>query len=212
MPTEEMIYRGLSSVLYQMQGLFTANDLMIMLVVLYTVTFLPLVLCFFRKRESVRFVSMIVFVIYLLGNLSLTLLNREAVTWSTLVLNPGNDLKNAFYLDLGVVGLVRELLDLNVQGALSQVHVESYFMAREVLLNILLYFPMGFLLPFVFKNLRGHIFFITLIGFLCSLATELAQLYFHLGVFQVDDILLNTIGTLIGALAGVILTAIWRIK
>ena len=212
MSAEELIYKGLSSALYQMQGLFTANDLMIMALVLFTITFLPLALCILRSRESVRFVSMIVFVIYLFGNLSLTILNRETLYSTALVLSPGSDLQNAFYLDLGVIGVIRDLLDLDFKGALSQIHVESSFMAREVLLNILLYLPMGYLLPFVFKNLRGHILLITLIGFLASCATEFSQLYFHLGVFQVDDILLNTIGCLIGALFGVVLTKIWRIK
>lgn len=212
MSVDERIYRGLSSVLYKMQDLFTAGDLLIMALVLFTITFLPLVLCVFRKRGSVRTVSMIVFIIYLFGNLSLTILNREVLSSEAIILTPGSDLQNAFYLDLGIAGVIRDIISLDFQGALSQIHVESSFMAREVILNVLLYFPMGYLLPFVFKNLRGHIFLITFIGFLCSCATESAQLYFHIGVFQLDDILLNTIGCFLGAVLGVILSRLWNIK
>ena len=84
-------------------------------------------------------------------------------------------------------------------------------MAKEVLLNVLLYIPMGYLLPFVWKKMR-HIWIITVIGFLCSCATEFAQLYFRIGYFQVDDIVCNTIGTMIGALIGVTMTTLWRIR
>ena len=37
-----------------------------------------------------------------------------------------------------------------------------------------------------------------LIGFLCSVATEIIQLVFHLGLFEFDDILNNTLGCFIG--------------
>lgn len=65
-----------------------------------------------------------------------------------------------------------------------------------VILNILLYLPMGFLLPLIMPKLRiGRV---VLIGFLASLLTETVQLVFHLGWFDVDDLINNTLGTLIG--------------
>ena len=77
-------------------------------------------------------------------------------------------------------------------------------------LNILLYIPMGYLLPFIIKPMRYSVLACTLVGFLCSCATEFAQLKWGLGFFQVDDIVNNTLGCLIGAIAGCMLSRLWR--
>lgn len=212
MSGQEYVYAGLSRVLYHMQAMFSVDDILIMLLVLSLVTLLPLFLCIFNRRGSVRTVSLVVFAIYIFGNLFFTLLNREVLSESAIIFQPGSDFQSAFYMDMGILGFIREILNSNFSTALSSIHIQSNIMAREVLLNILLYFPMGYLLPFVFKSLRGHILLITLIGFLASCATEFTQLYFHLGVFQVDDIILNTLGAFLGAILGSILVWIWRVK
>lgn len=212
MSGQEYVYAGLSRVLYHMQAMFSVDDILIMLLVLSLVTLLPLFLCIFNRRGSVRTVSLVVFAIYIFGNLFFTLLNREVLSESVIIIQPGSDFQSAFYMDMGILGFIREILNSNFSTALSSIHIQSNIMAREVLLNILLYFPMGYLLPFVFKSLRGHILLITLIGFLASCATEFTQLYFHLGVFQVDDIILNTLGAFLGAILGSILVWIWRVK
>lgn len=62
--------------------------------------------------------------------------------------------------------------------------------------NIILFIPIGFLLPFIYKiNSK----FIILIGFLFSLFIELFQLLLPRWT-DIDDIILNTFGTLIGYL------------
>ncbi len=212
MSGQEFAYSGLSRLIYRMQDMFSGNDLLIILLVLLMVAFLPLFLCIFHRRGSVRTISLIVFAIYIFGNLFFTLLNRETLAERAIVLQPGSDFQLAFYWDMGILGFIKELLNTNFSTVLSSIHIQSNVMAREVILNILLYFPMGYLLPFTFKTLRGHILLITLIGFMASCATEFTQLYFHLGVFQVDDIILNTIGTFLGAVFGCIFVKIWRVK
>jgi glycopeptide antibiotics resistance protein len=63
--------------------------------------------------------------------------------------------------------------------------------------NLLLLLPWGFLAPVVLPSLRqGRR--IALSGFLISLSAELIQLIFRLGVFESDDILLNTTGAVLG--------------
>lgn len=74
---------------------------------------------------------------------------------------------------------------------------------EEIILNVLLYIPMGYLLPFVWEKLRagGKRFFSwrdVLIGFLCSVVTEVTQLVFRIGLFEFDDMIGNTAGGLIG--------------
>ena len=65
--------------------------------------------------------------------------------------------------------------------------------------NVLLFVPYGFLLPWVFEKVRG--FFKTgFWGLLTSVCVEVLQLVSGRGYFQIDDILTNTLGTLIGFL------------
>ena len=65
--------------------------------------------------------------------------------------------------------------------------------------NIIGFLPLGFLLPFV--NARNRFFLRTLlICFYVAMTVEVIQLVFHVGCFDVDDILLNTIGGALGYL------------
>lgn len=71
------------------------------------------------------------------------------------------------------------------------------FILQNLLGNIVLYMPLGFLLPALIPKLSNYKS-VTLTGFLLSLTFELIQLFGILGNFDVDDILLNTIGALAG--------------
>lgn len=63
--------------------------------------------------------------------------------------------------------------------------------------NILVFMPLGFLAPLLIKNLNGF-FKVFLLSFITTVTVETFQLFFHVGGFDVDDILLNTIGGLLG--------------
>ena len=66
--------------------------------------------------------------------------------------------------------------------------------------NILAFIPFGFLLPVSFQKLK-HIGFILLHSFWFSLGIELFQLVSHFGEFDVDDLILNCLGAILGYLA-----------
>ena len=63
--------------------------------------------------------------------------------------------------------------------------------------NILLFIPLGILLPLAWKNFASPL---RLLGaaFALSLLLETTQLLFALGNFDVDDLLLNILGALMG--------------
>ncbi|MCD7922224.1 MAG: VanZ family protein [Clostridiales bacterium] len=65
--------------------------------------------------------------------------------------------------------------------------------------NILIFMPFGFLLPTMSRKLRGF-FRVVLLGFELSLAVECVQLVTRTGSFDVDDMILNTLGSVIGVL------------
>lgn len=68
---------------------------------------------------------------------------------------------------------------------------------RNIILNILMFVPMGFWLP-VGKR-RFRVFWKTyLLGFALTIGIEFLQLTLSLGMFEVADIFNNTLGTMIG--------------
>ncbi|MHA6481894.1 VanZ family protein [Paenibacillus sp. strain BS8-2] len=76
--------------------------------------------------------------------------------------------------------------------------------------NVLLFVPLGFLLPILVVHARRFILMIiwTLI---VSLVIELTQFGARLGVFDVDDLILNVLGGAIGYGAWIICAAGWRL-
>jgi glycopeptide antibiotics resistance protein len=62
--------------------------------------------------------------------------------------------------------------------------------------NIVFLIPIGFLLPFVFKGFdwRGSLVIAVLFG----LSIELTQVFLQIGIFDIDDVILNGLGVMVG--------------
>ena len=77
----------------------------------------------------------------------------------------------------------------------------DYYMVplRNIIGNILLFMPFGFMLTLKFKRMNS-LFSVSLIGFSCSLLIEVIQLNLPNRAFDTDDIILNTLGTSLGFL------------
>lgn len=77
---------------------------------------------------------------------------------------------------------------------------------QENILNMVMLFPAGFLLPLVFarkiKWYQGLLF-----GMAVSSGIELLQLFLCRGLFEFDDIIHNSFGCMVGALIG---NVVWR--
>ena len=71
--------------------------------------------------------------------------------------------------------------------------------AAKLLGNVVGFMPFGMILPLISRNARGF-FFITFSGFTLSLCVEVTQLITKLGSFDVDDLIMNTLGTAAGYL------------
>lgn len=74
--------------------------------------------------------------------------------------------------------------------------------------NVLMFVPAGFFIPILWENKRGFVFTVCVV-FWMSLLVEILQLVLRVGSFDVDDLLLNTLG---GALGYLLLTLVgkWR--
>lgn len=77
---------------------------------------------------------------------------------------------------------------------------------KNIVGNIILFVPLGIYLPLfrLQKKDRIHLFYISTI----SLSLELMQYIFYIGTFDIDDILLNSLGGFIGILLYKLLTFI----
>ncbi len=73
----------------------------------------------------------------------------------------------------------------------------------NILGNIIAFMPFGFLLPIVYEKYRGF-FRVAFYSLLFSLAAEAIQMVTRVGIFDVDDILLNTGGGILGYLLYVV--------
>lgn len=126
------------------------------------------------------------FVVYAYGVLSLTVLGRATGTART--------------ANLELFWSHRESLAL-VDGTLS---VTDSGLLNEIVLNVLLFVPLGALLAFVLPGLvaRGRamrgLVAVCLVACACSLGIEVTQWYLRLGLFEFDDLLHNTLGAAVG--------------
>lgn len=73
---------------------------------------------------------------------------------------------------------------------------ESYFLIN-VVMNVAAFMPFGFILPIISSKNRKFLN-ILILGFELTLMIELLQLFLKVGCFDVDDLLLNTIGAVLG--------------
>lgn len=65
--------------------------------------------------------------------------------------------------------------------------------------NVAVFIPLGFALPILFERIHGFLQ-VSILSFATSLLAETLQLVLKVGCFDVDDLLLNTIGGCIGYL------------
>ncbi len=64
--------------------------------------------------------------------------------------------------------------------------------------NVLMFVPVGLIWPYCFEKLN-RLWKVFLAGFACSLLIELSQLLFYNRTTDIDDLIQNTFGVLIGA-------------
>lgn len=68
---------------------------------------------------------------------------------------------------------------------------------RNIIFNILMFLPFGFVLPLLFKKCEK--FYITyFLGLCMTISIEVLQLISKRGIFEIDDIINNTLGCMIG--------------
>ena len=127
------------------------------------------------------------FICYICGNLYFTLCSREIGAGLHLDLVPFQTYLRLFKEPTPGTPSVSGLASVMLSGLLP---------VEGLILNILLYYPLGYLLPILFPKLKPK--HVILIGCLCSIATEATQYILKMGWCETDDVIHNTLGTAIG--------------
>lgn len=154
--------------------------------VMFIALLLPVVNNALRRRPRLlAAVKYGILIVYIAANLYETLLFRTMGETSVIKTELFWSYRKALNMPDGLMSLIN-----------GTVKIKRPDLWEAILLNILLYIPLGYLLPFVFERLKGWQVVLIAIG--CSVLTEIIQLVFHLGCFEFDDIINNALGSIMG--------------
>ena len=148
-----------------------------------------------RKR-----ILILIFIVYLTLLAYVAFFSRSAADDYLLHISFYEDLNNSVKIDYGILELIKLFFTEGPASALSHVKIVNMDDLMQVYLNIVMFVPMGYLLPYVFDwYRRSHITLkVTVTCFVVSLLIENIQLITKLGFYDCDDIISNTLGGIIG--------------
>ena len=121
--------------------------------------------------------------VYVVGIVYLTFLIRETRPIYRFMLSP--------------FSAAKEAVELGGPWFFAGIRVVKPELLEGIILNILLFIPFGYLLPLVWKK-ADQWWKVMLAGLLTSLFVEVMQWALHRGFADVDDLINNTLGALIG--------------
>lgn len=129
-----------------------------------------------RNRYSMKKENVLLFAVYFAVVLYLTIFMRIGSVDTSVVTTPFDDLKNA-------------------------IQYRDPSMIQHMVLNVLMFVPFGYLIPAMNPEKLRKCTFTFLGGIVCSTVIEGTQMIFSLGQSDIDDIIANSIGAVIGYLA-----------
>jgi len=142
-----------------------------------------------------------VFLVYFAAFLVIVFFSRTSGEEYQVHVAPFQDLYNAVETEHGLVDVFLTLFREGVTEALSRIEVIRFQDIVQVYLNVMLFVPMGYLLPYVFNWFRAKAHIRPVVAcFFISLVTENMQLIYRRGLYDLDDLLSNTLGGFVGQL------------
>ena len=146
-----------------------------------------------RFPGAYRKIIIAVTFLYGLGFLYFTLLSRSPSSGNVVNVVPFYTFMRSLRYPLRLKGMTSKL----ISGRWREVFTTLVPM-RTAVLNILLFIPLGYLIPEWIKKRRASIWTVGLISLGLSCTIEIIQLVTALGWCDVDDLICNVLGGLIG--------------
>lgn len=165
-----------------------------------------------RLRQGILIAGLSV---YLLVYFYLTFLSRSVMDGYAVHVAPLEDLKNAFETEHGFSDVIRRLFTegFSVVANIRLVRPEDI---AQFYMNMMVFVPLGYLLPYTFRWFRERVRTRPVgVCFLISFFTENMQLMSQRGLYDLDDMISNTLGGFLGqmlyiALAYMLTHPDWR--
>ena len=149
-----------------------------------------------RLRQMVLY---LVFFIYLAAFLMIVFFSRTSSDTYMVHVAPLQDLYNAVETDRGIMDILVTVFREGIVEGLSHIEIIRPQDIVQVYLNVMLFVPMGYLLPYVFGWFRAKARLRPVAAcFFISLTTENMQLIYRRGLYDLDDMFANTLGGFIG--------------
>lgn len=137
-----------------------------------------------KNRRTMRIANVVLFLVYFAAVLYVTIFVRIGEVQKRVLTTPFDDLMNAIeYRDLSLV--------------------------QHMVLNVILFVPFGYLIPAMNPERLRRCSFAFLGGIVTSTVIEAVQMVFSLGQSDIDDIIANSIGAVIGYL---IVRFVWQFQ
>lgn len=155
------------------------------------------------------------FLLYLVIFAWLVFFSRTATSGYSVHVAPLEDLKNAFETEHGFSDVFSRLFTEGF-SAFANVKLVRPEDIAQFYMNLMMFVPLGYLFPYVFRWFRERVNTRPVIMcFLISFLTENLQLMSRRGLYDLDDLISNTLGGFIGqllyiSLAYVITQPSWR--
>lgn len=152
-----------------------------------------------RLRQTIKAVFLILYILVILYE---TLLTRS--------------ITRHFKYELSLFWSYRQSFSFCPDANGLGLYIADSALLKQIILNILLYIPFGYLLPAArprlaklpgapvrlraLNALKNFPWMVIVIGAVFSVGIEFTQLFFRLGLFELDDIFNNTVGCLLGVI------------
>ena len=143
------------------------------------------------REKQLRRILQIIFIIYIFLLLRFTLFKYAHIT----------SLWDAFFLRKREYSIIPFRATYGMIRGLSPLRL-----IENLAGNIILFVPFGILLPLAFETKRKTLLF----GCMTSCLIEILQFVFAMGTADIDDIILNTLGTVFGYVIYIIAKHIFR--
>ena len=146
-----------------------------------------------------RIILYVLFGMYLLAIAYIVFFSRSATKDYQVHIALFSDLKNAVRIDFGFLGFLRTAFTDGFRVAASHIRIEKAEDIAQVYMNVMLFVPMGYLLPYLFGWFRAKVRIRPALAcFVTAFVIENLQLIFRRGFYDMDDLFSNTAGGVIG--------------
>ncbi|MGN0382627.1 MAG: VanZ family protein [Eubacterium sp.] len=116
------------------------------------------------------------------------------------------DMSGSFRYNLELLGEIKRFWTYREQLGMAAVLL-------NIAGNVLVFMPFGFFFPIISKRkINKKIIIIVIYSFLFSLGIEVLQMLLRVGAFDVDDLLLNTIGGFLGYIFYIVTRKVFHVK